>query len=33
MLVDYQNIEYPPYFMGGGYLRTMQFDTDAAGGV
>jgi hypothetical protein len=29
MLVDYQNIEYPPYFMGGGYLRTMQFDTDA----
>ena len=29
MLVDYQATEFPDLFQGGGYLRTMQFDTDA----
>ena len=29
MLVDYQATDFPGLFQGGGYLRTMQFDTDA----
>lgn len=29
MLVDYQFEEFPGYFDGGGYLRTMEFDVDA----
>lgn len=29
LLVDFQNIAFPGYFQGGGYLRTMQFDTQA----
>ena len=28
-LVDFQNIAFTGYFQGGGYLRTLQFDTDA----
>lgn len=29
MLVDYQATEFTGYYQGGGYLRTMEFDTDA----
>lgn len=29
MLVDYQSTEFTGYYQGGGYLRTMEFDTDA----